>query len=228
MGILRQTKYASATTVMPARAEGWAMQSFVQCWLATGDDRLKNAAIHRLRNLIHPSRRVDHPSRALVFLETHSATWYPAPHEFFMPWQQAPVAFGYLAAARFFQDPLFAAVAYDTVAAVAYSWVKDYQDPKFGLVRSGLRYYTPVSYNHQPVPADFWDQTPGIGARWGDSPLGGAHAFLIGAMDLIREQSPDVLQRAAAAAIREELHEPLRRGGDGWRWYKWANLREPR
>jgi hypothetical protein len=144
-----------------------------------------------------------------------------------MPWQHGPVAFGYVAAHKFFQHPVFRPIVEDIVHAVAYAWVFDFQDPRFGFVKHGLRYICPVEYLNQPIPPDHFDHTPNIGIIWGDSPLGGAHTFLIGAMDLIAETTSNAAIRDSALGIRRIIHGPEAFTTDSWRWNRWTNIREP-
>jgi hypothetical protein len=228
MGATRSFKYFSGLTVLTARAEGWIMQALVKCFVATGDARYKQHAMERLRTVIEPKRKKSHASKALMFQGSHSATGYPQPHAFFMPWQHAAIGFGYVAAYRYFGDELARTIAHDVLDTVRYSWVYNYQDPKFGLVPKGLRYYTPAEYNGNPVPADFWDNDPQIGVKWGDSPLGGAHSFLIGAMDILAENALSAPQRSEMIDIRTTIHQPSRNDPkQDWRLNKWFFLREP-
>ncbi|PIE22316.1 MAG: hypothetical protein CSA62_12950 [Planctomycetota bacterium] len=228
MGATRTFKYFSGLTVLTARAEGWAMQALVKCFVATGDVRYKNHAMARLRTVIEPRRKKAHASKALMFQGSHSATGYPKPHMFFMPWQHAAVIYGYMAAYRYFGDNLARQIAHDVLDTVRYSWVYNYTDPKFGFVPKGLRYYTPAEYKGKPVPANFWDKDPKIGVRWGDSPLGGAHSFLVAAMDVMAEDALSAQQRNEMLDVRTTIHHPSKSDPrQNWRLNKWFFLREP-
>lgn len=228
MGATRTFKYFSGLTVLTARAEGWVMQALVKCFVATGDSRYKDHAMRRVRTVIEPGRKKNHASKALMFQGSHSATGYPQPHAFFMPWQHAAVVFGYMAAYRYFDDRLARSIAHDVLETIRYSWVYNFQDPKFGLVEKGLRYYTPAEYAGNPVPANYWDNDPGIGVKWGDSPLGGAHSFLVGAMDIMAEDAMSAAQRDEMVDVRTTIHRPSHSDPlQNWRLNKWYFLREP-
>ena len=106
----------------------------------------------------------------------------------------------------------------DVVTTVEYSWVTNYNDPNYGLVANGLRYYTPVEYNGNPIAANHFDSDPNIGVRWGDSPLGGAHIFLIGGLSTLSWWSPDANVRQRALDKARILFPIL---DDNARWNKW-------
>jgi hypothetical protein len=137
-------------------------------------------------------------------------------HEFFMPWQHGAVLYGYLGAFRHWAEPVLLTICEDVVTTVEYSWVTNWTDSFFGFVPNGLRYYTAVSHNGNPVPANYWDQSHGI--RFGDSPLGGAHIFLTGGLHLLSDMTgnPTVRQKAL-------FYGGLLRGGalGARRWDKW-------
>ncbi|HLQ38229.1 MAG TPA: hypothetical protein VK348_10525, partial [Planctomycetota bacterium] len=216
---LMRLQNAYTATISSVRAEGWTMQGFVQCYLATGDESLKNYAIARLHLVVDPQRLQNHPSKAIAFQDNYAGTLFPLNHKFFMPWQHAAVLFGYLGAFEFLADPLFLHVCEDVPTTVDYSWVRNYQDPTYGLVANGLRYYVPVEFDGAPIPANFWDGTPGVGVRWGDAPLGGAHTFLIAPLLLLADQTP--IQSVWQKAL---LYGAILRGpplNDNDRWEKW-------
>ncbi len=222
LGGTRPFKYFPSKVVLAARAEGWIAQALVKAWLVTGDRRYRAHLLDRIHRIVEPLRRKTHPSRALTIQRSHPATGFPTPHEFYMPWQHAAVVHGYMAVWRWFGDPVARKIAHDVLTCVIYAWVRNYKDPKFGLVRDGLRYFVPTSYKGKAVPADAFDRT--IGVRWGDGPLGGAHTFLIGAMDLLREDPLSPQEYVVATYVREALLGPMRRNGD-WRWRRWSFLR---
>jgi hypothetical protein len=213
--VMRVTTYATQY-IQAVRAEGWTMQSFVQCSLATGDQELKDYALRRVHDNVDPQRHKEHPSKAMGFQENYSGTSWPMNHEFFMPWQHGAVLYGYLGAYRHWADPLLLEIAEDVVTTVEYSWVTNWQDPTFGFVTNGLRYYVAVSSNGTPVPANHWDATNGI--RFGDSPLGGAHTFLTGGLLLLSDMTGNPTVRVKA----EQYGDMLRGGALGnSRWEKW-------
>lgn len=213
--LMRQSLY-NTRFVQAVRAEGWCMQGFVQCYLATGDASLKNYAVARLHNIVDVQRQKTHASKAMGFQGNYAGTGWPMPHEFYMPWQHGAVLFGYLAAYRHFQDVLFLRVCEDVTQCVDYAWIRDRQDPTFGFVPEGLRYYVPVTYNGQPVAQNRFDTQ--VGVKYGDGPLGGAHTFLTTGLFLLADHTTDGIVRAKA------LHFGglLRNGALGTRrWDKW-------
>jgi hypothetical protein len=222
-GVMRVLRYTTAN-VQAARAEGWTMQSFVQCYLATGDQSLKDYALRRTRDVVDAQRHKTHPSKALTFQNNYTGTGFPLDHRFYMPWQHGAVLYGFLGAYRFFQDPVYLEIAEDVVDCVQYSWVTNFQDPVRGLVPNGLRYYTPVEFNGTPIPANFWDLDPNIGVKWGDSPLGGAHIFLIGGLYQLIDMTTDqgVRNRAFQYAT---AFGPI---DNNSRWSKWRFCVPPR
>lgn len=215
-GLMRLTYYYTAN-IQAARAEGWTMQGFAQCYQATRDASLKAYAMRRVNEIVEVQRRKNHASKAMVFQQNYANTGYPMNHEFFMPWQHGAVLYGYLGAFKSFGEPILRDIAEDVVQTVAYSWVTNYQSTQFGLVSNGLRYYVPASYNSTPVAADFWDGLA-QGIRFGDSPLGGAHGFLIGGLHLLAETTPDAAVRTQALYYGGILRGPVNTMD---RWYKW-------
>ncbi len=196
---LMRLQYYFTQHIQSARAEGWTLSSFIQCWLATGDPDLKDYALKRIKLVVDAERPRAHASKAFVFQWNHPLTKYPTPSAFFMPWQHGPVMLGYLAAYRFWGSKESFQIVKDVVHTIEYSWVKNYKnDPNFGNIADGLRYYVPAKYNGNDVSADFFDSWAGIGPRWGDSPLGGAHEFLLsGLYQLIDTTTDKVLQDKA-------------------------------
>ncbi|MCR9246789.1 MAG: hypothetical protein NXI31_17285 [bacterium] len=175
--LMRLQDYATAY-MQAARAEGWCMQAFAQIYQATQDETLKDYAMRRVNEIIDPNRQTSHASRAMTFQSNYIGTYFPLTHQFFMPWQHGAVLYGFLGAYNCFDEPVLLRIAEDVVPMLDYSWVTNFNDPNFGNVAQGLRYYVPISHNGSPILANHWDSTPGIGVRWGDAPLGGAHTFL--------------------------------------------------
>jgi hypothetical protein len=217
-GLMRLSRYNTAA-VQAVRAEGWTMQGFVQVYQATGDQALKDFAIRRLREVVDPGRMQNHASKALVFQGNYVGTGFPLNHRFYMPWQHGALFYGYLAAAYYLQEPLFLQICEETLTCVEYAWVTNYQDPARGFVPNGIRYYVPVEFNGAPIPPHFWDADPQIGVRWGDSPLGGAHTFLIGGLHLLADWARDGGTRARALQ-RAQIMVPA--VDDNARWSKWV------
>lgn len=210
-------QYYYTQNIQAARAEGWCMQGFAQCYQATQDESLKTYAMRRVNEIIEPQREKDHPSRAMVFQPNYATTQYPLNHEFFMPWQHGAVIYGFLGAHRAFDEQILLDIAEDVVETVEYSWVTNMNHPTFGFVSQGLRYYVPVSHNGTPVPANHWDGLS-IGAHFGDSPLGGAHTFLTASLHLLADFTPSGTVRTKALQYGSVLLGPV---ADGDRWNKW-------
>jgi len=215
-GLMRIRTYYTAA-IQAARAEGWCMQGFAQCYLATRDTSLKDYAMRRVNEVVEVQRQKAHPSKAMTFQGVYPSTGWPGNYEFFMPWQHGAVLYGYLGAYRAFNEPALLDIAEDVVDTVQYSWVTNVQTLSYGFVPSGLRYYVPVTSNGTPIPADFWDNY-GYGAHLGDSPLGGAHTFLIGGLHLLATMSPDASVRNRALLYGGMLLGPV---GTINRWDKW-------
>ncbi len=214
--LMRLRTYYTAN-IQAARAEGWCMQGFAQCHLATHDPTLKDYAMRRVNEIVDVQRRKNHPSRAMTFQFTYPSTGWPTDHEFFMPWQHGAVLYGYLGAYRAFGEPILLTIAEDVVETVQYSWVTNVQTAGFGLVANGLRYYVPVTYNGTPIPANYWD-TYNYGIHLGDSPLGGAHTFLIGGLHHLAAMTSNTSVRTRALLYGGMLLGTMQSGD---RWSKW-------
>ncbi len=204
--------------IQAVRAEGWCMQGFVQCYLATGDASMKDYAIRRAREVVDVQRQKNHPSKTITIQGDYPQTGYPTTNQFFMPWQHGAVLYGYLGAYRHLEDPLFMTIAEDVVSTVEYSWVKNFNDPYLGFIPEGLRYYVPFSFNFQQIPANFWDLPPNR-AHFGDSPLGGAHVFLVGGLYTLSQWSTKAQVRDKA---RHYAHLLWPGPDDASRWSKWT------
>ena len=220
MGVLRPSIY-STQWMQAVRCEGWMLASAVQVHLVTGDRRIKDHFLDRVRRIIDRDRRRNHLSKALGFQSDYPGTTYPMPHKFYMPWQHGAALHGLVAAARFFQDRTAGIIAEECLTAVEYAWVKDYNDPHYGFLENGLRYYVPVEYQGKPVGADYFDNWPGCGVRWGDSPLGGAHGFLITGLLYLSDYTQDrgISDKAAEYArilLKARMYD------QEWRWDKWS------
>jgi hypothetical protein len=219
-GLMRLV-YFNTAGIQAARAEGWAMVGFVQSYLATQDEAMRAYAQRRIRDTVDWWREKLHPSRMLTYQENYPGTGFPGDHKFYMPWQHGSVLYGFLAAHKFFGDATAMQIAEDVVPAVEYAWVTNFQDPRFGFVANGLRYYCPTEHNGVPVPANHFDNVPGVGVKWGDSPLGGAHTFLTSGLFLLADRTENDVLRAKALHYGKILLGPL---DDGARWYKWNLL----
>lgn len=215
-GVLRLNDFYTSDT-LPARAEGWCMQSFVHAYLATRQLRYRDAALDRLHGIVDRDRIANGPFRSLYVNGTDPRTNWPEPHSFYMPWQHGAVLFGYLAAWKFFGDPLLLEICNDVTHGVAYGWVQDVTHPEFGFVPHGLRYYVPVTYQGEPVPPSIFDATHNV--SFGDEPLGGAHSLLAAGLLMLSETSMDpVRQQVALQHGQLLLPTPL---ADEDLWNKW-------
>lgn len=221
--LMRLRQYATAN-LQATRAEGWCMQGFAQIYQATQDPAIKDYALRRVNEIVDVQRQKNHPSKAMAFQANYAGTYFPMPHQFFMPWQHGAVLYGYLGAYQAFREPILRQIAEAVVDTVEYSWVTNYQDPVRGLVTQGLRYYTPVQYNGNPIAANYWDSTSGIGVRWGDSPLGGAHSFLIGGLHHLAVLGSTPSVRARAQQYGAALLGALTPNS---RWDKWCYCLPP-
>ena len=211
-------QYYYTSGIQAARAEGWCMQGFAQCYQATQDESLKTYAMRRVNEIIDVQRRKDHPSKAILFQGNYPNTQYPLDHKFFMPWQHGAVLYGFLGAYHAFGEPKLLEIAEDVVDTVEYSWVTNITGhPTFGFVAQGLRYYTPAEHNGVEVPANYWDGLP-VAQHLGDSPLGGAHSFLIGGLHMLADMTSDQDVRSRAL-----FYGGMLRGNvtDNDRWNKW-------
>ena len=191
-GLMRLNTFATQN-IQSTRAEGWTMQGFVQSYLATGDESLKDYALRRVNEIVEPDRRKNHASKAMTFQYNYPGTLFTpvGNHQFYMPWQHGAVLFGYLGAAEFFENSTCMQICEDVVHMVDHSWARNVNTQTWGLVGDGLRYYVPTASNGVPVLPDHFDLTPGIGPRFGDSPLGGAHTFLTSGLLLMEQRSTD-------------------------------------
>ncbi len=217
-GLMRLRTFFTAG-IQAARAEGWCMQGFAQCYQATRDASLKDYALRRANEVVDANRRKDHPSKALTFQSNYPGTSFPLSHEFYMPWQHGALLYGYLGAYVAFDEPVLLEIATDVVDTVAYAWVTNHMDPVRGLVPNGLRYYVPISHNGAPVQPNVWDTTSGIGVKWGDSPLGGAHSFLTGGLFHLADLTNDAGVRQRAEQYGGLLLGSLTANA---RWDKWS------
>ncbi len=215
-GLMRLSYYYTAS-IQAARAEGWCMQGFAQSYQATRDASLKQFAMRRVNEIIDPQRKKLHASRAMTFQPNYFNTGYPMNHEFFMPWQHGAVLYGFLGAYIAFDEPVLLDIAEDVVETVQYSWVTNVNHVQFGAVAQGLRYYVPASHNGVPVLANHWDGLSG-GIKFGDSPLGGAHTFLIGGLHQLAAMTSDAAVRAKALQYGGVLRGSVATLD---RWNKW-------
>jgi hypothetical protein len=185
--------------------------------------RDRSFAIDRVRDIVERDRVKGHPSGALFFEGSDGRTPFPTPHRYMMPWQHGAVLYGYLAAWKFFGDPLFLSTCERVAACVDYAWARDFQHPVLGFVPNALRYYCPVEYQGSPVLPNAFDAS--IGVIYGDGPLSGANSIPMGGLLLLSQvtQSESVRQMAEQyGTLLARL--PLR---DDYRWSKWYSILPP-
>jgi hypothetical protein len=216
-GLLRPNGYYTSE-IMPARAEGWCLQGFVQAHLATGDLRFRNAALDRLHGIFDRDREKESPVRAYVVDTDGVRPGWPGPLAYALPWQHGPLLYGLLAAWKHFGDPLALQLASAVPQVVQHAWVRNVPTTQFGFVAEGLRYYVPLRVDGANVAADHFDAQYG-GVRFGDGPLRGAHSFLLGGLLMLAETAPAAADRDLARQYGELLLQaPL---DDADLWDKW-------
>lgn len=204
-GVMRLITFFSSD-LMPVRAEGWCMHGFVQAYQATGDTNLKTYAMRRVNEIVEPNRKKLTPGKAFNWQESHPSTGYPNPHEFFMPWQHGSILYGYIAAYLYFEEEILLTICEDIPTTVEYSWLSGVVTQQVGFIEDGLRYYVPATYSGVSVPADYFDD---IWIHIGDSPLGGAHTFLIAGLYQLADLTEDEDVRDMALQYGEILRGPL-------------------
>jgi hypothetical protein len=215
-GLLRLNGYYTSN-MMPARAEGWCLQGFVQAWLATGDLRFRDAALDRLHGIVDRDRKKDAPARAVAVDADGNRPGWPGTLEYAMPWQHGALIYGLLATWKHFGDPFALQLASTIPQVVQNACVRNVQTTQFGFVAEGLRYYVPITVGGAPVAADRFDAQ--FGPSLGDSPLRGAHSFLLGGLLMLAETAPAAADRELARQHGELLLKaPL---DDEDRWDKW-------
>ena len=214
---LMRLQYYYTQDIQAARAEGWCMQGFAQVYQATQDASIKDYAMRRVNEIVDVDRRKNHASKAMTFQQNYPGTGYPMNNEFFMPWQHGAVLYGYLGAYLCFEEPVLLEIAEDVATTVEYSWVQNVTHQAFGNVANGLRYYVPASHNGTPVAANYFDSLP-IGIHFGDSPLGGAHTFLLASLHLLADITPDATVRQKALNYGGMLKGNV---SENSRWNKW-------
>ncbi|MCB9919891.1 MAG: hypothetical protein H6832_15925 [Planctomycetes bacterium] len=226
MGCFRHQKYQISYAPLSARGEGWPAQAAIKIWFATGDDRLIRHLQRRIREIIEPKREKNHPSKAISFAPQHPLTLFPTPNTAMLPWQHAAIIYGYYPLWQYWGDKTARQIVHDMVSVVEYSWVFNYNDPVLGFLPDVMRYYVPITYQNKPCPPDIWDNTQGIGVRYGDLPLGGAHTFFAAALDILAEDTTDPIELAKNRYARKHLMHD-KPNTDRWRYSRWFSLREP-
>ena len=218
-GLMRPQGFYTSVMQTP-RTEGWVMQGLVQAYVATGDLRYRSFAIDRLRGVVERDRLKNHASGALLFQSQDGRTPFPTPHRYYMPWQHGALLYGYLAAWKFFGDPLFMQLCEETSACVGYAWARDFQDATLGFVPNALRYFCPVEYQGNPVLPGAFD--PLVGVVYGDGPLFGANSIPMGGLLLLAQVTQNESVRQSCEQYGSLLARlPLT---DTRRWDKWFSV----
>ncbi len=221
-GLMRPVGYYTSAMQTP-RAEGWVMQSLVQAYVATGDLRYRSFAIDRVRDIVERDRVHGHASGALFFERDDGRTPFPTPHRYIAPWQHGAVLYGYLAAWKFFGDPVFLDTCERVAACVGYAWVHGYQHPVLGYVPNALRYACPVEYQGTPVEPGVFDAT--VGVLVGDGPLLGANSMPAGGLLLLAQVAREVGIRQSCEQYGSLLAGAV--SEDQLRWDKWYSVLPP-
>jgi hypothetical protein len=175
--------------------------------------------MRRTREIVDANQFKSHGSRCVMMHSTYAGTGYGPNHKYVMPYQYGPILYGFLGAHRFFEDDVALRIAEDVPTLVEYSWVTNVNDPLFGFVANGLRYYVPTEVSGKPVAADHFDNDPNVGRKFGDSPMGGAHIFLRCGLMVLAQRTGK-----SAVAQKAEYYGKLLFGNmsDGVRWSKWS------
>lgn len=207
------------SNIRNARSEGWAMVSFVQSYMATGDETLKQYVLRRIDEIVEPSRRKDHPAR-MIHEHDHDPRYGVGDNTTaFPPWEHASVMLGYLGAYKYLGSETALRIAEDVVTTIEYSWVSDYTNPRTGrYYEHGIRYATPIRHNGQSVPANYRDQDPTLGANIGGQGLNSVNQFFVAGLSVLPYYSTDqtVLQKA-----EWQRNILLPDPSDSDRWNKW-------
>jgi hypothetical protein len=217
-GAMRLRLYASAN-MRVARAEGWCMIGFVQSYLATGDQALKDYAVRRIREIVDVQRWKDHPGRPFKQYGPDARYAIGANTTGYPPWEMGGVLLGYLGAYRYFQSPEALTICEDAIRAIDYSWVSNYTNPRTGqFVEHGIRYVTPLQDNGVSVPATFRDNDPAYGAVVPSQPMGSVNEFFVAGVALIQQHTQNETIRERA---RFQLSKLYPTPTDDRRWNKW-------
>ena len=226
-GVMRFKEYNTQWPQSP-RAEGWTMQAWVQCYLATGDERIKTYAMRRITEVIDRNQMKHRPERPLGFQWDSTGRPFPRTTGLFLPWQVAAVAYGYLGASRFFGSNVAMQLAEDAILTADYCSVKNFTDPVTKrFIKRDLRYQVPVvfngtyqnkTYKKQEVPIEFFDNDPNIGAQLG----GGTASFYLTAAFLLARHTKRESVRRMALELGDWLAGDYE-ADDRWRlWMKWG------
>ncbi|MEO0480105.1 MAG: hypothetical protein AAF196_11540 [Planctomycetota bacterium] len=220
-GMMRLHRYQTIN-ISNARAEGWTMFGFVQAYLATGDESLKDYAIRRIDEIIIPQRLSDHPSRAIRAQRPDPRSGFGPTVWFYPIWEHASVAYGMLGAYRHFDCEQALPIAEDVVRAIDHSWLSDYTHPHTGVhYEQAIRYWTPLRDGANWIEPDSLDQT--IGAYIPSQPLGSTNSMLVSAVDLVSRFTNNLFIRERADFQLSHLY-PHPGPNNSRRWNKWYTV----
>lgn len=155
------------------------MKAFVLCFQATGDESLKEHAIHRLHNMIDRFR--GKPPNGYAFRQGPHPNAFGPGVSWDAPWQQGAYVMGMEAAFRYFGDPTFRTVAIDVAEYMAGpGWLEGVGPKYFVSTDDPARYKLPEGY----------------------APLGGSAEFQVSAFVLAAELADEVGKKKEAALFR--------------------------
>lgn len=129
------------------RGEGWCMKALVLCWLATGDDGLKQHAIQRLPALEAALGKPPH-TYAVAQAPDDRALGAGVPWD--APWQQAAYVMGMAAAHRYFGEVRFRRLALDVARFMAHQGWLDGVGPKYFVAVDNPKRFT-LPQTHGPL-----------------------------------------------------------------------------
>lgn len=217
-GMMRLREFPTSS-IRNARAEGWCMVGFVQSYLATRDEALKQYILRRIDEIVQVQRRAEHPARMIREHDPDPRYGVGENTTAFPPWEHAAIMFGYLGAYKYLGSENALQIAEDVVTTIDYSWVSDYTNPRTGrYYEHGIRYATPVSHNGQPVPPDFRDYDPNYGANIAGAGLNSVNQFFVSALSVLPYYSTDPNLLGLAEWQRDILFPEAT---DSYRWNKW-------
>lgn len=215
-GMMRLETFATKD-IRNARAEGWCMVGFVQSYLATRDEALRQYVLRRIDEIVQPQRRKNHPAKMIREHDHDPRYGVGDDTTAFPPWEHAAIMLGFLGAYEHLGSEPALQIAEDVVTTIGYSWVSDYTHPITNrYYEHGIRYATPVSYQGQSIPANFRDQT--LGANIAGHGLNSVNQFFVAGLSVLPYYSTDPQVLALAEWERDIL---LPEATDSARWNKW-------
>ena len=212
-----------------ARAAGSALIVILQAYLATGKPEFKDFLAWKTTQARNTTAANWHPAKQYVNQRNPSPNWsrWNLPNaqydiDYFMPWQNGFVATAYLSI--YLHTGIVDALQFaeEVIQSTHYCTVRDHQDPQFGFVRFGVRYYSPSSLIDKSngnqvviIAPSYFDQTSGV--KWGTSPAGGAMGFLITPMAYLSEVARTQALKDQAFELFQELVGTSPQWGEKWR-----------